>query len=60
METQQAIQIVKDALDRGIEAGIYKKMEGVVVISQAFQKMVEDIKKLYEPSTVANGIDQKQ
>ena len=45
METNQALQIVKQALDKATESGVFKNLETVVTVSQALQKIVEDLKK---------------
>jgi hypothetical protein len=45
MEKQQALTIVKQALDKATESGVFKNLETVVTISQALQKIVEELQK---------------
>ena len=45
MEIKQAIQILKQALDKATESGAFKNLETVVTVSQALQVIVEKIQK---------------
>lgn len=45
METKQAISIVKQALDKATQSGVFQNLETVVTISQALQAIVEQLQK---------------
>lgn len=45
MEKKQALQIIKEALDKAIANGSYDKIDTVAIIIQAFQILSKDDKQ---------------
>lgn len=46
METKQAISVIKQALDKATQSGVFQNLETVVAISQALQFVLDKLQKI--------------